>query len=335
MILVIGGSSFIAVHTVTELLNNGCEVCVTGRNNKFKDYYENLNVQYVNFDLSRPEDIDNLPKNNVEGVILLAGLLPANSNVNLDINENAADYFRLNVISTINILEYCRKNGIKRVIATSSYADVRNSWNSDRAITENEPRSFEFKGDHAIYVISKNAMCDVLEYYNQQHGMKNAWFRFPPVYGVGPHGSLFINGEYKKSGLQIFIDKAIAGEDITIFGNKNLTRDVAYVKDVARAFYLAIKSDKTYGMYNMTSGKGVSLQKQVEVIIDVFSKRNCKKSNIVYDCSIKNNTSSFLFDMTKAKNDFGFVPKYSDFKDMMLDYKHDLDNNLYRDLFKY
>lgn len=36
MIIVIGATSFIGVHTVTELVNQGCEVLVTGRNNKLK-----------------------------------------------------------------------------------------------------------------------------------------------------------------------------------------------------------------------------------------------------------------------------------------------------------
>ena len=38
------------------------------------------------------------------------------SDVNLDEDENAADYFLINTIGTINLLEYCRKNGIKRII---------------------------------------------------------------------------------------------------------------------------------------------------------------------------------------------------------------------------
>lgn len=335
MILVIGASSFIGVHTVAELLKQGCGVCVTGRNNKFKEYYDGLGVKYVNFELSNSADIKNLPSENVEGIILLAGLLPANSKVNLDTDENAAAYFELNVIATINLLEYCRKFGIDRIIATTSYADVRNSWCADRAITEDEHRGFSYKGDHAIYVISKNAMCDVLEYYNQQHGMKNAWFRFPPVYGVGPHGTLFVNGKHVKSGLQIFIDNAKTGEDIEIFGNKNLSRDVVYVKDVAHAFYLAIKSKNTYGLYNITSGKGVTLQEQAETIRDVFSTPGVKKSRIVYKPTISNNTPSFLFSVDKAKKDFGFVPEYADFYKMMVDYKQDTDNELYRELFHY
>lgn len=335
MYIIIGASSFIGVHTVDEFLKHNCDVLVTGRNNKYRDYYEKKGVSYVNLDLSCDEDFDKLPKENVEGVILLAGLLPANAPVDLDVDENAADYFEINTKGTIRVLEYCRKNGIKRVISTSSYADVRNAWTGERALTEEEPRSYIYHGDHAVYVMSKNAACDIMEYYNQQHGMKNACFRFPPVYGVGPHGFLYINGKYVKSGLQIFMEKAVKGETIEIYGNKDLSRDVVYVKDVAHAFYLAINSDKTYGLYNMTSGKGVTLQEQAEVISDVFAEPGQKKSDIVYRPEIENNTPSYLFSMEKAKRDFGFEPAFADFRKMMLDYKKDIDEKNYYDLFKY
>lgn len=334
MYIIIGASSFIGVHTVDEFLKQGCKVLVTGRNNKFREHYEKLGVEYVNLDLTNKDDFNQLPTSGIKGVALLSGLLPANAQVNLDVDENAADYFAINTIGTINVLEYCRKNNIPRVISTSSYADVRGAWGK-KVITEDEPRDYIFTGDHAVYVFSKNAACDTMEYYNQQHGMKNACFRFPPVYGVGPHGSLFINGTFVKSGLQIFMEKASAGEDITIFGDKNLSRDVVYVKDVAHAFYLAMQSEKTSGLYNMTSGRGVSLQEQAEVIADVFASAPDKKSRIVYKPEVKNNTCSYLFSMEKAKRDFGFVPAYSDFRVMMTDYKKDLDEHLYQDLFKY
>ena len=209
MYIVIGASSFIGVYLVEELLSNSCKVLVTGRNNKFREHYEKLGVDYINLDLSKDEDFEQLPTEGVEGVVLLAGLLPANAQVNLDTDENAADYFEINTKGTIRVLEYCRKNNINRVISTSSYADVQRSWCAERALTEEEPRGFYYVGDHAAYVISKNAACDIMEYYNQQHNMKNAWFRFPPVYGVGPHGSLYVNGTIKKSGLQIFMEKSI------------------------------------------------------------------------------------------------------------------------------
>ena len=334
MYIVIGASSFIGVYTVDEFLKQGEKVIVTGRKNKFKEHYDELGVEYINLDLSNKEDFEQLPQEDVEGVILLGGLLPANATVNLDEDENADDYFLINTIGTINVLEYCRKNGIKRVISNCSYADVRGAWGK-KVITEEEPRDFIYTGDHAVYVFSKNAANDTMEYYNQQHGMRNAWFRFPPVYGVGPHDSLYINGTLKKSGLKIFIDNASEGKDICIFGDPNLSRDVVYVKDVAHAFWLAMHSEKTYGLYNMTSGQGVTLQQQAEVIAELWAQGPDKKSKITYKPEVVNNTPSYLFSMEKAKRDFGFVPAYADFKTMMIDYKKDLDENKYQELFHY
>ena len=335
MVIIIGASSFIGVHTVAEFLKEGCDILVTGRNNKFKSYYDSIGVPYINLDLGKEEDFKLLPTENVEGVILLAGLLPANATADLDNEENAADYFKINVIGTINVLEYCRKNGIKRVISACSYSDVSKSWTDQYAITENEPRNFSFKGDHCVYVISKNAANDVLEYYNQQHGMRNASFRFPPVYGAGPHGSLLVNGKVYKSGLQIFMENAAEGKDICIYGNKNVARDVVYVKDVARAYYQAMFSENTSGLYNITSGKTVSLDEQAHVIAEVFKSDNHSLSKITYQPEKINNNVSYLFSIEKASNDFGYTPQYADFKVMMSDMKKDMDNNLYRDLFNY
>ncbi len=151
MYIIIGASSFIGVYTVEEFLKQGCEIIVTGRNNKFKEHYDKLGVDYINLDLVNKKDFDLLPKENVDGVILLSGLLPANSNVDLENEENAADYFEVNTIGTINVLEYCRKNNINRVISTCSYADVRGAWGK-KAITEEEPRDFIYEGDHAVYI---------------------------------------------------------------------------------------------------------------------------------------------------------------------------------------
>ena len=78
MYIVIGASSFIGVYTVDEFIKQGCEVTVTGRNNKFREHYDRLGVPYINLDLTEKKDFDKLPKEGVDGVILLAGLLPAN-----------------------------------------------------------------------------------------------------------------------------------------------------------------------------------------------------------------------------------------------------------------
>ena len=68
---------------------------------------------------------------------------------------------------------------------------------------------------------------------------------------MGPRDSLYINGTLKRSGFKIFIDNASEGKDICVFGDKNLSRDVAHVKDVAHMFYIAMQSEDTYGLYKL------------------------------------------------------------------------------------
>lgn len=324
MVIIIGATGFIGMYTVERFLDEGYEVLATGRNPVMREELERMGVKCIPLDISRKEDFELLPTENVDGVILLAGLLPANAPVDISQEENAADYIRINVEGTIHVLEYCRKNGIRKVISTSSYADVFCSWKKGVALKETEPRNFRFTGDHAVYVISKNAANDVMEYYNQQHGMQCASFRLPPVYGVGPHSEIYVNGKYYKTGIQTFIENAQQGKDIEIWGDPTISRDIIYVKDVARAFVLALQSDKTSGLYNMTSGTELTLEDQVKGVIEVFGKD--KGSRIVYSPEKPNNTPSFLFDMTKAKEDFNFEPEYLSYIEIMEDYKRELES---------
>ena len=330
MVLIIGATGFIGMYTTQAFLKAGKKVIATGRNKTLGRKLEEMGAEFLPLDITNKDDFDKLPKEGVEGVVLLAGLLPANAAVNLDEDENAADYFEVNVIGTINVLEYCRKNGIRKVIGNCSYSDVSGAWGKKYPITEDEPRDFKFTGDHAVYVISRNAANDLMEYYNQQHGMQCAWFRFPPVYGVGPHGTIYVNGIPKKSGIATFIDNAKEGKAIEIWGNPHIKRDIIYVKDVADAYVDALNSDQTYGLYNMTGHIQVDLDEQVKAVIQVFGGE--KKSPIIYRPEKPNSTPSFLYSMDKAKRDFGFEPKYTSYLDMMVDYKKELESDFWNAL---
>ena len=95
---------------------------------------------------------------------------------------------------------------------------------------------------------------------------------------------------------------------------------------------MALDSDSTHGLYNMTSGVPLELEDQARAVIEVFG--DSSKSKIVYRPELKNNTPSFLFDMGKAERDFGFVPSYRDYYSMMLDYKAEMESGRWNDLEK-
>jgi UDP-glucose 4-epimerase len=332
VIILIGGSSFIGVYTAAAFAEAGNEVVATGRTDKVKPFYDSLGISYIKLDLEQAGDFDRLPTSNVEGVVLLAGLLPANATVDLIDQENADEYIKVNTLGTYNALEYCRKNHISKLISTTSYAEVSGAFGRGDCITEEEPISFLPYGDHAAYIISKLAARRLMDYYNHQHGLSSATFRLPPVYGVGPHGGLFENGRYRKSGLQIFIDKAMTGEEISVFGDKNAGRDVVYVKDVADAFVRIMSAEQAKGLYNITSGRIVTLEEQARVIADVFSEAD-RKSKIVYQPEKDNGIKTYLFDISKAVTDFNYMPGFADFQTMMEDYKAESDRGYFSRLF--
>ena len=93
---------------------------------------------------------------------------------------------------------------------------------------------------------------------------------------------------------------------------------------------MALESEKTYGLYNMTSGTQLDLEEQAQAVIDVFGTD--KGSKLVYRPEKPNNTPSFWYSMEKAKRDFGFVPKYINYYDMMIDYKKELESGRWDDL---
>lgn len=323
MVVVIGASGFIGTYLVDQLIENGESVLATGRNSVAKKYYEGRGIPFVELDITSKKSFSLLPKENVDAVILLAALLPANVS-----QENPYLYVDVNIVGTLNVLEYCRENNIKKIISTTSYADLQNLWSADRILMADENRAFRLKGDHAVYVISKNAATDLILYYNEEYGMQGSIFRLPPVYGVGPHSALYVNGKWYKSGFQVFVDKAKAGEDIEIFGNKDVVRDIVYVKDVVMAFINAINSQNAIGVYNITSGESSSLEEQVKDIIEVFSPVD-KRSRIIYRPEIMNNSSSYRFDIEKARKDFGYSPQYVPFKRLVEDYKKEMEKLKY------
>lgn len=308
----------------------GGGVVATGRNPKFKDYYKSIDVPYENVDVCNPDTFKKLDQYQFDAVVLFAALMPANVPKENDIDDTG-DYFDVNVIGTLNLLEYCRKHNINRLISFGSRFDCR-LYNQDMVITEETPLNFSFTDDHAAYVMSNKAKYDVMRYYNEKYNMKNIFFRLPTIFGVGPHGGFCKDGVYRKSGLQIFMDKAKAGESIEVYGDTNTQKDLLYVKDLAVAVKNALESKEARGFYNIGYDKNFKLIDIARTIIDVFSPAG-RRSELIQKPDIPNNGGFPLMDTTKLKKEIGFTPVFGDIHSIIEDYKMELDRGLYTNLF--
>lgn len=96
---------------------------------------------------------------------------------------------------------------------------------------------------------------------------------------------------------------------------------MVYVKDFAQMLYLSCFVNKECGYYNVGTGIGTSLEDQIKGMIEVFG--DGKKSNIVYRTD-KPNAPQYIMDISNAKEDLGYEPKYN-YIDMLIDMKKERD----------
>jgi UDP-glucose 4-epimerase len=145
----------------------------------------------------------------------------------------------------------------------------------------------------------------------------------PPVYGYGPHTEIFRGGKPMKTGFQIFVERALEGKNLEVWGDASRGRDIVYVKDVVDAVIKAIYSKKAVGLYNIASGNSLSLKREAEEIARAFWPKG-SKAKIVYKPGKPNSVEPFLYNIRKAKKDLGWAPKYN-FRRMIEDYREEME----------
>ena len=288
------------------------------------DFFEKYGVKYYSVDIRNEESFAQLPQSDVYAVIYTAAMMPGRME-----GYHPMEYLETNVCGTLNVLEYCRKVCADRILFTQTIRDLGNKIGKE-TIEPDDPRDFSFKGDHAMYVISKNAAVDMIEHYYQEYGLKRFIFRLPTIYMYTPNKYYYVNGVKKIMGFRYMIDQAIAGKDIEVWGDPSKAHDVVYVKDLAKLFYLACKSNLDGGMYNVGTGKPVSLQQQIEGMIEIFSSDD-RKSKLVY-CPEKTSARQYDIDISKTERELGYEPDYS-YKDYLEDFKVEMQLNRFKELF--
>lgn len=324
-IIVFGASGFIATYLIDELLECGCKVTATDINDVGREYYKNKDVRYINADITKKSDFEALSNDKYDVAIHLAACQPANVGKK---QYDARDYIHVNVVGTLNILDFCKENQVGKIIYATSHRNTQALWSTKKTIRESDGRGIKYEGEYAMFSISESAAQDCVMHYQAQHGLSGIIFRLPPVYGYGPHTEIFKNGKPIKTGFQIFIEKAMACQPLEIWGDVNVGRDIIYIKDVVSAFIKAIDNPKASGLFNITSGNYLTLREQAQAIAALFW--GSKTQPIIIERSEKSNgMDSFLYDISKAKRELDWSPQFS-FEDMLSDYKLEMESKRYQ-----
>lgn len=298
------------------------EVIASGR--RKTDFFEKRGIPYYSVDLTKAEDFDVLPQEDVYAVIYLAAEIPSYMD-----DYQPDKYIKSNIIGAYNVLEYCRKTKADRILFSTTVFDISLSATNGAVLKPDMPHNFSYKGDHAVYVISKNTAIELIEHYHQEYGLKKFIFRFPTIYNYSPYHYYYPNGVKTLRPVYRMIERAKKGEPIELWGNPEYSKDMVHVYDCAQMICKAVEVDREEGFYNVGTGKPVTLKEQIETIIKVFSPKD-HPSEIIY-CPEKPAGGGFLMDVQNAKEELGYEPQYDCLK-LFEDYKKEMEINRFEEL---
>lgn len=293
------------------------EIIATGTKDEYP--FEFYKGKYVKLDITKVDDFEKLPKENVQAVVDFAGVLPAYLS-----KDDPNKYIDVNIKGTLNVLEYCRKVKADRIIYTQTWADLNGYLKEKKPLKPDLLRKPIHIGDHAIYTVTKCAAVELIECYHQMYGLKNFIFRLPNIYLYSPEMYYYVNGEKKYISYRYIIQRAMKGEPLEMWGNPELGKDIIYVKDLCQMIFKSLFVDRETGTYNAGTGIKTTMREQIEGIVKVFSpKENPSK---IIECPEKKDCDDFVMDITNAKEELGYEPEYN-YIAYLEDYKKEMELN--------
>jgi nucleoside-diphosphate-sugar epimerase len=170
---------------------------------------------------------------------------------------NPWGYYEANCLGTLNLLEMCRRFGVRKFLlaSTSSLYGKDNPAPYREDADTNRPLS--------PYAASKKAAEAMAYSYHHLHGLDISIPRYFTVYGPAgrPDMSVFR-----------FIRRIAEGEPIVVFGDGTQSRDFIFVDDVARGTIAALRP-LGYEAINLGGDRPVPLSAVIEQIAALVGKR--------------------------------------------------------------
>ncbi len=323
-IIIFGATGTVGVYTALHLKEMGYDVITVGRRKSDNGFFADYGISYFSVDITNNLDFDILPKCSIDCVIHYAGAMPARMK-----GYNPQEYIDTIITGTLNVLEYTKSVGAKKIIFTQSISDCFHVADGKKPIPSDINRSFPKNNDHSVYVIAKNAAVDLIEHYYYAFGIKRFILRLPTIYLYHPNPFYYVNGQKRKMFYRQFIEKAILGEPIDIWGDATKVKEIVYVKDFTQIVECCVKSNLDGGFYNVGEEECVSLDDQIKGIIEVFCSPD-KISTTKYLPDMPD-PSEFVFDISKTKNELGYKPKF-DYITSLKDMKKEMELNPFEKL---
>ncbi|MFQ5867089.1 MAG: NAD-dependent epimerase/dehydratase family protein [bacterium] len=292
--LVTGCAGFIGSHLTEKLIQSGFEVIGI---DCFTDYYKRTikeaNVQGLlklrSFTLIREDllgiDLDKL----LEGFDYIFHHA-AQPGVFGSWGRRFETYSNNNILATQRLLESAKKIPLKSFIFASSssvYGDCELPMREDRFLSPVSP-----------YGVSKLACENLCYSYWKNFGVPTVSLRYFTVYGPGQRPDMAFHK---------FIRAMLKGEEITIYGDGNQTRDFTYIDDAVNSDILLTEKSCAGEIFNIGGGSYISVNAAIKLLEEIIEKR----ARIRYIKKRKGEMQATWADIKKAKKMLGYNPRFN------------------------
>lgn len=293
VILITGGAGLVGSHIIDKLLINKPKKIIVlddfsrGTKKNLENAIKQKNVKIVNSDIRDPKKINKFFKG-VDYVFHEAAIRITRC------AEDPRACQEVLIDGTFNVLEACAKNKIKKIILASS-ASV---YGDPSYLPMDEKHPFN---NTTAYGAGKIANEEMAKAFKAMYGLNYLILRYFNVYGP----RMDIYGVYTEVLIK-WLNKIDSNEPPIIHGDGKQALDFIYIDDVATANIRALESNINEGIYNVGTGKSVSLKDMLKILLDLTNSG----LKPVYIKSVKRPyVQKRAADISRARKDLKFTAK--------------------------
>lgn len=203
--------------------------------------------------------------------------------------ENPLEFYKTSILGTQQVLELCRKNTIPMTFVSAYVYGIPNGIPIAEKVTPapNNP-----------YAHSKYLAEELCRFYAEYYHLQITIARPFNIYGK----------KQKKHFLIPHILNQVLNDDEITVKDLHPKRDYIYLDDLIDGLIKTIDNDQKFSIYNFGSGIEYSVK---EIINTIQIVAGTNKPIVSENSERPNEISSVVADISKAKKELGWAPKYS------------------------
>jgi dTDP-glucose 4,6-dehydratase len=287
--IVTGGAGFVGSHLCDLLIEKGHKVMcidnlVTGKTKNI-EHIDSDNFTYLRHDITKPIYFGD----KIDYIFHLAS--PASP---VDYLELPIQTLKVGALGTYNMLGLTKEHKARLLLASTSevYGDP---------LVNPQPETYWGNvnpvGPRGVYDEAKRYAEAITMAYHTHHGLETRIARIFNTYGPRMRAN---DGRVVPN----FINQALKGKDITVYGDGKQTRSFCYVADLVEGLYRLMMSDYAYPV-NLGNPAEMTVMDFAERIVDITGSN----SKIIYENLPVDDPKVRRPDITRAKEILGWEPK--------------------------